>query len=1106
MRKLFFVPAFLLILPLIIFVLAGTPFVIGLVKQKVEQAVGDNLGIPLRIGSVSGNLFFVLHATDIEAPGLGRIAELKVNYNAFGLLSRHVDVRSARIEGIELDVDCLVRVLGNVPKKGASQPSKSPPFRIQVESFSISDGGVGLKLGENPLNVVISAHGMLLQDRLVVDSLHALTRRSTVVLKGIVPLAKAADLNVDFDIDLTVEDLGLESLSGVLVSTGTVKGKFSSPVIKALTRINARIMENDVKGVVDLAWRIPFFDSLAVEGDLSLTTATLQTSQKGKGEYDTWDIMVLLDRKRISAELLSRYGRARVNGIIMGKITRPDIEANVSGRFDYQGFKPSFEGHVQYTAGILRIPDFKLENRRVKVDLALSYDQKKKRISDAELSVYCRDLGVMRSIIAAPEDLSGELWLDVEGSGTVENFDAVARLRLSELVAFGEFINTAHMLASMKNTVVQLDSGTIESARGVIGLHGYYDTENNDFALQINSEGLTFQSPEVFGVDTLMLGGSVGVNLMFSGDIQNPRGQGEIVFSNIVYDTLQLGVYALDFVLADTTLQMSLADEHNTLMLGAEARLIGDFPFSATAQIRHFALDRFTSPATGRVTADLVAKGSLSDLRRTAASLHIDAVELNFENNRLHNIDPIDVEIENMMVKLHKFTLGLAGQKIHLQGTLPIDFEGADMDISGMSSDIQLSEVADFLPGVPPIAGRLNFDMRIQGTPRRLDIDGNLILEDANYVIKDVIFDSVSARFLFKNGVLTCKDLTGRINKGRFEANGFADLSRGRLDTLSLEIELKRIDYANKDFGRMLVDADLQAAGWRDSLRINGEIVVVEGVYDAPMKLQTFVKLLTNANRPGPQQPEIAKRVYCDIGITVPDSIVIANNVADLAVRADLQLKGYLARLNAYGTISAINEGTVKYLGRNFTIVNAVIQFDDPYKIDPVIDLTATTTIGAADGDYEIFLRLDGTVTTWQLGLSSNPPLPQQDIVSLLLIGQRRPGEVGTTVKEIDVKGKAKDYALDAVRYGIEKSGERLLGLDRFTITGELDDPSSVTIGIEKSIAKGFTLLYTTGIESWELHQVGASYDVTDHISIFTLHDQENLNTSVDLDFHFNIR
>jgi translocation and assembly module TamB len=272
------------------------------------------------------------------------------------------------------------------------------------------------------------------------------------------------------------------------------------------------------------------------------------------------------------------------------------------------------------------------------------------------------------------------------------------------------------------------------------------------------------------------------------------------------------------------------------------------------------------------------------------------------------------------------------------------------------------------------------------------------------------------------------------------------------------------------------------------------------------MKLQRIVGILTAANRPVPQQPELSKRIHCDIGITVPDSVIVANNVANLSAKADLQVKGYLARLNAYGTIVSTGEGTIQYLGKRFNIISAIIQFDDPYKIDPVIDLAATSTIAAADGDYVISLLLSGTVTTWQLELSSSPPLPQQDIVSLLLIGQRRPGEVGSTVKEIDLKGKAKDYALDAVRYGIEKSGERLLGLDRFTITGELDDPSSVTIGIEKSITKGFTVLYATGIESWELHQIGASYDITDHISVFTLYDQENLNTSVDLDFHFNIK
>ncbi|MCK4792680.1 MAG: hypothetical protein KAV87_53615, partial [Desulfobacteraceae bacterium] len=59
---------------------------------------------------------------------------------------------------------------------------------------------------------------------------------------------------------------------------------------------------------------------------------------------------------------------------------------------------------------------------------------------------------------------------------------------------------------------------------------------------------------------------------------------------------------------------------------------------------------------------------------------------------------------------------------------------------------------------------------------------------------------------------------------------------------------------------------------------------------------------------------------------------------------------------------------------------------------------------------------------------------------------------------------------------------------------------------IEKSISSRLTLIYSMGLESWELHQIGTKYDVNDNLSIFTLYDQINLNTSVDLDFHFEFK
>jgi translocation and assembly module TamB len=247
-------------------------------------------------------------------------------------------------------------------------------------------------------------------------------------------------------------------------------------------------------------------------------------------------------------------------------------------------------------------------------------------------------------------------------------------------------------------------------------------------------------------------------------------------------------------------------------------------------------------------------------------------------------------------------------------------------------------------------------------------------------------------------------------------------------------------------------------------------------------------------------------QIYCDVGISAPNDVRIDNEIADLEVSVDLQLKGYLARLNVYGSITSAGEGTIAYLGKKFSILQAAVHFDNPYKINPVIDLSASTTVSAEDGDYEIFMLLEGTVDQWRLALSSNPPLPEQDIVSLLLIGQRRPGSVSDVVSGGSLADRAESYAVDLVRYGIERGAERYLGLDKVRISSAASDTTEMELSLEKSIGEKFTLLYSMGLESWEILQIGAKYDMTDKFSIFTLYDQANLNTSVDIDYHFKIR
>ena len=1103
MRKLLWVAGIMLAIIVIIFLLAGTPFILNYVKQKAETAASSATGLSLVIGRLRGNLFYAVQVEDIDLANIVQIDQLAVSYDPLRLLAREVDIRAVRMSGLRVDLDRLKEITGNLPRREPGETAGPPTFALRIREFLIENSGFLGKLGSTPIEVSLAARGGMLSDVLIIDSLRLATDESSVRITGYVPLNERNDLALEVEMAVAAEDFGIAGLGGEIRGQGSVGGKFSAVELDLTAHLAINYRENDLGGDVRAKWIVPDLNRLQVDANLRAKTKALRRQGNLR---DSTDLFIQLDNTDLNCNIRSNLGDLLMRGNLGGDLAKPSFRGTLEGDFDYADFEPSFKGQVNYRDDLLEVSGFTFRSSRVALDVSLLMNTATREISKGRVDLSCNDLSVWNTFFTAPGNLAGQLSLELNMSGSLDDPKAKAKLRITDAEVYTEKIDEVDLELSMSGSVAYLDSGWIHSERGKVMLSGSYELKKKDFTALLYSDGIAFTSPEVFGKATVPLGGIVGLDLSAHGNVHAPRVQGEISIDDLLYDSLEFGDYRIECQLDDDTLQFSFVSEEEDLVLDATMILGSGFPCTADLELRHYALDRYISPATGYITAQVSGTGDLAQIRDAEGKVQIDTVRLLVDGRPIENSDIIHVHLEDRIFRLLSAEFIIAGQSLSISGTMPMQLHSDAMDIAARAAEIQLGDIAYLLPRNPDIRGLLGFELRIQGTTRALDVDGMLSLTGASYSVNNIAVDSVNGLLTLRNGLATVDNLAGKINKGRFKIDGFADFSRGLLDTMWVNLKADKINYANKDFGDIVLSTNLQARARKDSLWITGEVAINEATYNAPMKLQTYVKLLTDANRPAPQQAEISRRVYCDIGIVVPDSIMIKNNIADLAVRADLQLKGYLARLNVFGTITAMEDGTVKYLGKKFTIANAIIQFDDPYKIDPFIDLMATTTIDAAEGDYEIFLVLEGTVTTWQLELNSSPPLPEQDIVSLLLIGQRRPGAAGGFVKEFDLKGKVWDYALDVVRHSLERTTENALRLDKFEISGDLNDRATMRIGLEKSVTKGFKLHYSTGVESWELYQVGASYDLTDKISIFTMYDQENRNTSVDLEFKLKIK
>jgi translocation and assembly module TamB len=170
-----------------------------------------------------------------------------------------------------------------------------------------------------------------------------------------------------------------------------------------------------------------------------------------------------------------------------------------------------------------------------------------------------------------------------------------------------------------------------------------------------------------------------------------------------------------------------------------------------------------------------------------------------------------------------------------------------------------------------------------------------------------------------------------------------------------------------------------------------------------------------------------------------------------------------------------------------------------------VINVEATTTIQ----QYEITLNFTGEASKLSLSYRSDPPLPANDIITLLASGQTgaestlRTG--GTT--QSSTSG-ASALLSEAISSQLGGRVERLFGITRFRVDPGLTGVGASSSGqnaaarvtVEQQVTRNLTVLYETNVTSTQQQVIQIEYNVNRNISVVGLRDQ-NGTFGVDIKF-----
>jgi len=217
---------------------------------------------------------------------------------------------------------------------------------------------------------------------------------------------------------------------------------------------------------------------------------------------------------------------------------------------------------------------------------------------------------------------------------------------------------------------------------------------------------------------------------------------------------------------------------------------------------------------------------------------------------------------------------------------------------------------------------------------------------------------------------------------------------------------------------------------------------------------------------------------------------------AHLEAESNLRVRVTAERPVLLGHIHVLS-GDLYFRDNHYKVTRGDLNFANPFRLDPVINFEATTNIQ----QYEITLNFTGQASKLNLSYRSDPPLPGNDIITLLALGQTSSESTmraGATGQQAGNSGAA--LLSEAISSQLGGRVERLFGVTRFRVDPGLAGVGSTGSGsgqnvsarvtVEQQVTRNLAVTYVSNVSSAQQQVIQIEYNLNRNISVVALRDQ----------------
>ncbi|MGH9431588.1 MAG: translocation/assembly module TamB domain-containing protein [Terriglobia bacterium] len=845
--------------------------------------------------------------------------------------------------------------------------------------------------------------------------------------------------------------------------------------------------------------------SLKAQGLLANMASNLQFQYQTTDFEESRKFVQYLEEPKTPVPLVLE-SRAYFSGTVHGSVMRPEIHGEIKcGPFKYAGYPwNGFSGDVILSPALAQVANgrllagkspFALDVRTTLTDWQVTPASQ----IEATAQAYQSPLEGIRDALGLSYPVSGLMDGGVRFKGTPANLEGGGKIEIRQAEVAGEPIDLILAQGVIANSVLDLTKIEVDKGEGKLAGLGRVDLIHQTFSGELRGEnfqlaGFRSLALPARGKDGQKairgLEGTTGIHLQGSGSFENPHVEAEVDIPDFRLGEVNAGRFELTFGLKGRSAQLSanLAGPQGSAGLTASARAEGDWPVQFSGKLEEFRLGTGIDWVENRGSqGQLSASGTFEGhgfLRRPSTLVmeaKIQDVKARVGGLTWTNRQPVHLTYADRKLTADSFQLSGPSTDIRLGGSLRLTHP-VELDFQAMGhSEAALFSVFD--PSLQAV-GTFDAQLSVRGTLDNPALSGTIDVKNLGFGYTNFPFQvaGLNGKIELRGNHANIVQLGSHSGQSSIQLRGFVAFGAHSRYDFTADLGRARLGFPT-DFTSLL-SGNLELSGTESGGQLSGNLSVTQMFARSGFNLLSW---LGRVGSPAPPAPRVsnplASRIRMNIALsTSPDVSLESHDLSFIAV-IDANLQGTVADPVVLGTVH-LRSGDALIRGNRYKISRGDITMTSPVRTQPVLDLEATTRLA----HYDVTLDVTGPLDRAKIAYRSDPPLPTEDILSLLALGY------APQLQQLSAGGAQPTAAIGASALlsqalSSQFSGrvQRLLGVSRIRIDPNLIGPTTAggaRVTIEEQVRPDVTLTYATNTGAAQQRDIRLEWDLSDRISL----------------------